>query len=254
MRPSHRGIVLSLAVLAVPFVSYAQNKKEINNAATENSAQTAVTSGQQAGQLTVICKGDQLTITANGSPLSLILSEVARCSGAKIEDSEATVKTKLFETIGPAPVRDVLSSLLDASGINYVIQLSDSNPKKIEAVLLLARADHNSGGESADDPSLSPGRRAYLKQIRQNAREEEGTGKEDDSAGSSSPASPPPSSINPDPPPPQVTTPAVEHGTAPTVEPTPSSSQTNLQDKIAEMQRMFEQRKQMVQEQNSRPH
>jgi len=38
-----------------------------------------------------------------------------------------------------------------------------------------------------------------------------------------------------------------------TVDSAPASSQMNLQDRINEMQRMFEQRKQMVQGQNSRP-
>jgi hypothetical protein len=252
MKRNYQAIVVSVAMLAVPLSSWAQNE-----VAAGGGTETAQSPTQQGGQMKVVCKGDQLTISANGSPLSSILSEVGRCSGAKIDGADAAGKMRFFETIGPAPIQDVLSSLLDASGINYVIQVSDSNPRKIATVLLLARADRVSSGDSPDDPSLSASRRAFLKQMRQNSRDiEEASPANDPAANAEGSAAETLSGNNPEPvptplEPPPATTARIP---SPTSDSAPASSQMNLQDRITDMQRMFEQRKQMVQGQSSHPH
>jgi hypothetical protein len=250
-----RAAMLSSVLLVAPLFSRGQS--QIAPPDAERVAGNSGTLTQRGGQMRVICSGDQLTISANGSPLSTILSEVSRCSGAKIDGAEAAARMRFFETIGPAPIEEVLASLLDATGINYVIQVSDSNPRKIATILLLPRAERGATTGSADDPSTSSGRRALLKQMQQNPRDTEAAIPQDDPVGAvDSGATETRSSDTADSMPdpgehPQPTTarvPAVAVGS------TPASSQMTLQDRIADMQRMFEQRKQMVQDQNTRPH
>lgn len=253
MKCRFQSAMLGLAIFSVPAFPFAQSATaEVHPGAGSNIAASA-TPAQEPGQLKVLCNGDQLTIAAYGSPLSTILSEIARCSGAHIEDSGAAVRAKFFETIGPAPIQDVLISLLDSSGVNYVIQVSESNPQKIATVLLLARADHGVAGDSLDSSSPSTGRRAFPKQARQNSREGDEPESSND-AGSEAAVADPSSGSSPDAAP--LEPPPGAAARIPTVaaDSAPVSSEMNLQDRISDMQRMFEQRKQMVQEQKSRQH
>ena len=251
MSSVRRVAMLSAVLIGAPWVVCAQVD------ATPMSATGATSPGiarEQSGQMKVVCSGDQLTITANGNSLSTILSEVSRCSGAKIDGAEAAARTKLFETIGPAPIQEVLTSLLDATGINYVIQVSDSNPRKVATVMLLARTERGSGSPAEDTSGLS-GRRALLKQMQEPSRLEEEAASEDGSpvaeaAGDGARAADG-LDAGPGPTPPPTSSARVPTAAANS---TPASSQMSLQDRIAEMQRMFEQRKQMLQDQNSHPH
>jgi hypothetical protein len=164
---------------------------------------------------------------------------------------------RFFETIGPAPIQEVLSSLLDASGINYVIQVADSNPRKIATIMLLARADSGSSGDLTDNPSLSSGRRAFLKQLRQSSGEAEQVAPLNEPAANADTSiaeTPSSTSLDPAPTPLEPPPTSTARVPTPTTDSTPASSQMNLQDRIADMQRMFEQRKQMVQEQKSVQH
>lgn len=254
MNQIRRFAMLSSSLLALPLCSRAQNQPAL--AAPQKVPLPLSTQVQQGGRAKVICSGDQLTISANGSPLSSILAEVSRCSGAKIDGSEAAARTRLFETIGPAPIEEVLASLLDATGINYVIQVSDANPRKVATVMLLARAEHGNGG-SLDDQSMSGGRRAFLKQVQQNSRDvEEAAPSDESTANVDAGAAEARSGDAPDSSPVAVEHPQATNARVPavTADSAPASSQMNLQDRIADMQRMFEQRKQMLQNQNSHSH
>jgi hypothetical protein len=256
MRSTNRAAMIAFTMLTVSLYSRAQSGDVLHPVAATGIQSTA-TPVQQVGQMKVICKGDQLTISANGSSLSTILSEVSRCSGAKIDGAEAATKMRFFETIGPAPIQEVLSSLLDASGMNYVIQVADANPRKIATIMLLARADNGSSSDLTDNPSLSSGRRAFLKQLRQNSGETEQVAPVNEPAASADTSvAENPSSSSPDPTPAPLEPPPTSTARVPipTADSTPASSQMNLQDRIADMQRMFEQRKQMVQEQKSVQH
>lgn len=252
MNQIRRSAMLNFVLLISALCSLAQDPPALTTTGTATAPVRSL--AQQGGQTKVICSGDQLTISANGSPLSTILSEVSRCSGAKIDGSESTVRMKVFETIGPAPIREVLTSLLDATGMNFVIQVSDVNPRKIATVLLLSRAERASGGE---EPSIPAGHRTFLKQMQQNSRETEEAAPADESADvNAGIAAEARSGDAPDSGLAAVEGPQATAARVPAaaVDSAPTSSQMNLQDRIADMQRMFEQRKQMLQDQNSHPH
>jgi len=137
-----------LILFAAPLASYSQapaNQAAAGGvgagaaiAAPEPAAEAP--SAAPAGAPNVVCKGNQLTIAANNSSLSSILADVRRCTGAKIDVPDAAADGRFFDTIGPGLTREVLSSLLSATSFNFVIVLSDSDPDKVESVMLMARA------------------------------------------------------------------------------------------------------------------
>jgi hypothetical protein len=216
----------------------------------------------------VVCNGTQLTISTNNSTLASVLAEVHKCIGAKIDMPDGATTSRLFDKLGPGPAREVLSSLLTATGYDFVIGLSESNPDKVETVLLMARAIDTSSGAGADN-SLSPARRAYL-QMRQNGRSgappaesslpdvtpEPDTVAKDDTASvpaDSTAANPiqPPSS---DQAPTAVEGVPVSHESSNPTPPSTNSSpgqSSDTREQITNMEKLFEQRRQMMQNQNT---
>ena len=71
--------------------------------------------GVPAEPLTVVCNGNELTVAANNSTLRSILNEVQKCTGAKFDIPNGAAEIRFFDTIGPLPVREVLSTLLTAT-------------------------------------------------------------------------------------------------------------------------------------------
>jgi hypothetical protein len=213
----------------------------------------------------VNCRGDQLTIATHDSTLANILAEVRKCIGTAIDVPEGAGDIRFFDTIGPGPIRDVLVSLFSATGLNYVIGSSDTDPQKVQSVVLMARTD-NATTETAGDHPLTPARRAYLDMLQKSrqagsqAHGDSSAAATDSEKGATAP-SPPPQPENPnansnqDPSAEQSAAPAtVAAPPAPDTPPpsTPSAAQDSSQTKtvdsqITNMQQMFLQRSQMMQ-------
>ena len=125
----------------------------------------------------VVCNGNQLTISTNNSTLASVLADVHNCIGVKIDMPEGAATSRVFDKLGPGPVREVLSSLLSSTGFDFVIGSSESDPDKVETVLLMAHASDKSTPAVPDIP-LTPGRRKGLlmqRDIRNGAPPEEQT-------------------------------------------------------------------------------
>jgi hypothetical protein len=267
---------LCLMLLTAPAVSVLQaqdNRPALGGAntvpapaASESSPKPPV--GMPAEPLRVVCKGNQLTVAANDSTLASILNEVQKCTGAKIDIPAEAAEIRFFDTIGPLPIQEGLSVLLTASGYNFVIQSSDSDPDKVEAVLLMARAT-SPDADPANERSLTTARRAFLK-MRQDALTEAGITDENNSSApaetSAAPVAQLPSAttenaaVNAN-----VSSDANQGATASSsaanttpssqasdAAPTPSQSKT-VEDQITNMEQMFEQRRQMMQTPPSTP-
>lgn len=277
MRNCNLTRALCLILLAGPLASVAQGQNgqpAVNSGS--NGAVPAVPESAanrpaepSTGPLRVVCKGDQLTISANNSTLASILAEVNKCIGAKIDIPNGAAESRYFDTIGPGPVRDVLASLLSASSFDYIIGLSDSDPEKVESVVLMARATGLSQGQSAEttgDSSLARGSRVF-QQLRQNFNTKGIPGVDDTAApaedsnapaSDETPAAAP--SANQAAPPDQTPAPAPEEPSpAPTrnaapatsnAAPSPAQSGT-VEEQITNMQQLFEQRRQMIANQNA---
>lgn len=69
--------------------------------------------------------------------------------GADIDVPPKASRERMAAKLGPAPAREVLTSLLGWTDYNYLIQASDSDPNGIQSVLLMPRSK---------SPSLNPTR------------------------------------------------------------------------------------------------
>jgi hypothetical protein len=241
----------------------------------------------------VSCKGNTLSISANYSALGAILSEIQKCTGVKFDAPEMARTSLVFDELGPGPANDVVASLLTASGFDYIIGASATDPEKIENIVLLTRADQKDAG-SADMKGASPARRAFA-QMREAARphtpeeqaaaaaelersdadaqagsagsEAESTVAKPDSPnpahsaegasaqaplGSQDPAVPPKTNTDQSS---AATAEAVTSPAPPAPDPTAQAKPSSANDdRIANMQMLFEQRRQMMQQQQQSQH
>ena len=228
----------------------------------------------------VTCDGDKLTISAQNSTLGAVLTAIRACTGAQIDVPEEARAERLFAELGPGPLRTVVADFLSSMDFDYVIKASPADPQKIQMVLLNPRTS-DSPSEVAtvadSSTSLTPARRGWLK-ARENYMKSF-TAAQDDSnqqadtassapveaatpaAGSvpveatapaassvpvgAEPASPAPASS-------PVPSPAVNPiASASTGSDTAPSQGAGTQQMISNMERMFEQRKQMIQQQQT---
>lgn len=217
----------------------------------------------------VVCRGNEMSISADNSTLSSILAGVHRCIGVQIDIPEGRGGARIFGELGPGPVRDVLDALLSGTELNYVIGSSGPDPEKVDSVLLMVKAnDQLKGGPgAAGDFALTPARRAWLSTQRNN-RPTAGTTPEDlvrssgsepdqappaDEAAAASPAEnagPPANAPGAD----AAPASPPDNSAAPPADANPSPAQDkSTEDHISDMQQLFEQRRQMMANQNTAP-
>lgn len=171
MGSTNRNQVLQIALLALTAVSVSRAQQPAATPAVgadpEAQAPVAVAPAPPEAPVLapkVVCKGDQMTISANNSTLSSVLDEVHRCMGTKIDLPEGAGQKRMFDHIGPGPASQVLDELLSNTGYNYIIGSSPANQEKIESIMLLARnVDVAAALPSVTDTrNLSANRRAFL--------------------------------------------------------------------------------------------
>src|SRR6202521_3337705 len=102
---------------------------------------------QPASAPQVSYQGGQLTISAQNSTLGDILKAVRAQTGATIE-LPGTASERVVGHFGPAPARDVLTSLLNGSHFNYLLLGSSTDPSALDRVILMAK----SGGSTESNP------------------------------------------------------------------------------------------------------
>lgn len=83
--------------------------------------------------------GALLTIHAENSTLSDVLAAVRARTGATIDIPPAGGGERVVIDLGPAPVREVITSLLYGTEFDYIIQASDTNPDAIRSVVITPR-------------------------------------------------------------------------------------------------------------------
>jgi hypothetical protein len=234
----------------------------------------------------VTCKGDQLTISAENATLGSVLAAVHTCLGVQIDVPDGATASRVFDQLGPGPVRQVLTTFLSGTDFDYMIGSSVSDPQKVETVLLTLRASGSPNGAlvggAVGDRPLTPARRAWM-QGRQNGRTGTPPGEDaspaavdsqnapvaDDSAvtpaespagnGTQTAPTTPVASNTPATPTPAVdastAAPALaDNAAAPPSDASRNSAQDKgIEDKITNMQQLFEQRRQMTENQSASP-
>ena len=111
-----------------------------------SSADTSAPAENPLKPPTISWDGQQLTIDADNSTLSEILLGIRARTGASIDMPPSTSAEKVFVHLGPAPIREVLSSLLYGTDFDYVIQASDTDERGLRSVTLTEREK----GDKAD--------------------------------------------------------------------------------------------------------
>lgn len=215
----------------------------------------------------VTCKDGLLKIDASNSTLGAVLNAVSACTGIEMEVPESAVSERLFANLGPGPVRQVLASLLSSTDLNYLIQSAESDPQKLQTVLLMARTTRDSGTSTI--ANMSPARRGW-QQARRNTTEATANQPEESShitntveAAAASPAEAPAAEVaaptpeiaaSEDPVTPVET--AAVHTETPATTPASTFSPTlsnSTQGLIENMRRLFEERRKLQQQEKANP-
>ncbi|HEY1984710.1 MAG TPA: hypothetical protein VGG85_04830 [Terracidiphilus sp.] len=206
----------------------------------------------------VTCSGNQLTISAENSTLESILVQVRGCSGAHIEIPDGAAKVRTYEQLGPGPMRSVLDALLSGTEFNYVLESSDTDPAKLQNVLLTVRAKDGPAGPGGpagsagpdgrpSDLAMTPARRAWTHMQKfdkpdPQASEENAAAAPETPAASASPAATPTDATDAN---------STQAAAAPDNTPiaAPIADPAKVEDRISSMQQMFDQRRQMIEKQ-----
>lgn len=91
----------------------------------------------------VTYQNNQLTILARNSTVGDILRAVHKQTGASV-DAPPNAAQRVVGQFGPGPARDVLASVLDASGFNYVLLGSATNPNALQNVIVTVKSNEPS--------------------------------------------------------------------------------------------------------------
>ena len=104
----------------------------------------------------------QLSIDMVNTTIGEVLSRVAALTGTKVDfPPDANNQRIPIVKLGPGPPRQVLASLLNGSRFAYLIQASDSDPNKLQSVLLLL-PDEKSSKESGSVSTSPASRNDYI--------------------------------------------------------------------------------------------
>ena len=115
--------------------------------------------------------GKLLTIDAENSKLSDVLIAVRAKTGASIEFPGGATSERVAVHLGPAPVREVLSSLLYGTNFDYVIQGADDDENGLRSVVVTMHGGGTDDTVVADTPEhpgmrlmpgyAAPGKRSF---------------------------------------------------------------------------------------------
>jgi hypothetical protein len=194
----------------------------------------------------------QLTIVAENSRLSEIMTALRTVMGADIDLPPSVARQRIWVRLGPGPARKILRDLLDNTELDYVIQASDTDPEGIRSVLLTLRSKTTEPGA----PGSRVARGTSRKTLPPESSNPVEAPDEDSSTTAESAAVTNPDPAGPPPPPtdgaPRATkmpaTPAVSDSSLGRPSGTGSSEQM-----IQQLQSMYQQRRQLQIQQNQKP-
>ncbi len=77
-----------------------------------------------------------LTVDPHNAPLGQVLGAIRASAGFKLDVPISEMDGKVFDRIGPLPLRDALVQLLYGSGFNYIIQTAPDDPQAVKHVFV----------------------------------------------------------------------------------------------------------------------
>lgn len=259
-RPALVGIVCGLGIAMVAATGAAQQsptaRAMTQNVSFTSASQPSVQHRPEEQQealappepeahhgLQVSYEGQQLTITGDNASLLEIFRAVQKRTGADFDYPASAAAERIPSVrLGPAPAREVLSELLSWTNFDYIIQDSDANPTQVQTVLLAIR---NKGTKMGPVSSLAAALRPTHLEPAPMEPEPAPTPTEAPAADAGNP----PQSDAP-------AGPAPKTGLMPSTSPGAMPNQSTPRDTnqmIQDLQRMYQQRRQIQQEQNRIP-
>ena len=145
-----------------------------SSAKTTPSARVAAVAAMQqvpVNGVSVEFTDGQLTVHANNATLSEVLFQIQKKTGAEIAIPSGTEQDRVAADFGPGTPSEVLSQLLNGSGLNFVVVGTESNPRILRSVLLsrtnpetpslgqayMPAIAENTQAEAPDQPIVAPG-------------------------------------------------------------------------------------------------
>lgn len=110
--------------------------------------------------------GKLLTVDADNSTLADILEAVRARTGATMEFPSSAASERVALHIGPAPPREVVSSLLYGANFDYVIEAQDDDPDALRSVVLTARGGGDDAVADGATVAAAPGRTPGMRMMR----------------------------------------------------------------------------------------
>ncbi len=114
---------------------------------------TPTTSIAHNGTTAVNYAQGKLSILAENAPLGSVLKLVASKTGAVVDLAPELQSEPVIASLGPAPVQDVLTRLLDSPKIDYIILGTGDEPGSLQRVVVRRR---KSFGQMAMAPQPKP--------------------------------------------------------------------------------------------------
>lgn len=75
-----------------------------------------------------------LTVIPHNAPMGQVLQAVQRATGFVLDYHPANESARVFDQVGPLPLREALVQLLYGSGFNYIIQTAAKDPREVTRV------------------------------------------------------------------------------------------------------------------------
>jgi hypothetical protein len=81
----------------------------------------------------------QLSVVADNAPLLLILNMIAAKTGAVVDVAPELQSEPVIARLGPGPVREVLTALLDSPRIDYIVLGGDDEGARLQRIMVRTR-------------------------------------------------------------------------------------------------------------------
>jgi hypothetical protein len=97
----------------------------------------------------------QLTVVAEHAPLGHVLKLIAEKTGAQVDLAPELQQEPVMARLGPAPVREVLTGLLDSPRVDYIVFGSGDEPGSLQRIVVRKRQSFGSmalGGLRSPQP------------------------------------------------------------------------------------------------------
>jgi hypothetical protein len=95
----------------------------------------------------------ELTVVANNSSLTDIMSGIERATGARLEGSQPDTE-RVFGQFGPGSPRDVLDSLLSGSRYDFILVGAIDDPGGVKTIMLSPHGSSAAGGSVAQNQPM----------------------------------------------------------------------------------------------------